>query len=312
MNMDSKKVLAVVNLNPKVREYLDSNGYEVVDENGIGDGKGIEVVMSSGKGKVPKALMDRLPDLRMIDNFGVGYDGVDVAECRARGIGICVTAGVLTEDVADLGVALALALCRRIPQSDALVRCGSYGEGLKPKQGVKLSGKRAGIAGLGRIGHALAQRLSAFSMRISYYDAYASEPKYEKMPDLQSLARGCDILFICAAATPSNRNMIDAGVLNALGPSGMLVNIARGSLVDEKALCDAVTSGAIAGAALDVYANEPNVPKALIASDRTVLTPHIASNTKETRELMADTVIGNLKAFEERGELVNNALAPRR
>lgn len=312
MNMDSKRILAVVKLNPKVKEYLDSKGYEVVGEDGIGDGGGIEVVMSSGKGKVPKALIDRLPDLKMIDNFGVGYDGVDVAECRARGIGICVTAGVLTEDVADLGVSLALALCRKIPQSDAFVRCGSYGEGLKPKQGVKLSGKRAGIAGLGRIGHALAQRLAAFNMQISYFDAYANEPRYQRMPDLESLARGCDILFICAAATPKNHNMVDAKVLTALGPSGMLVNIARGSLVDEKALCDAVTSGAIAGAALDVYASEPNVPKALIASDRTVLTPHIASNTKETRELMADTVISNLKAFEERRELVNNALASRR
>jgi hydroxypyruvate reductase len=307
----SKKILSVVKLNPKVREYLDAAGYEVVDEQGIGDGSGIRVVMSSGKGRVPKALLDRLPDLRMIDNFGVGYDGVDVAECRRRGIGICITAGVLTDDVADLGVALALALCRRIPSSDAFVRCGSYGEGLKPAQGVKLSGKRAGIAGLGRIGHALAHRLEGFSMKISYFDKYASDPKYEKQPDLVSLASACDILFICAAATPQNRNMVDARVLKALGPGGMLVNIARGSLVDEKALCDAVSSGAIAGAALDVYASEPSVPEELINSTRTVLTPHIASNTKETRQLMADTVIANLKAFEERGELLNNALAPR-
>ncbi len=308
----NKRILTVVKLNPKVREYLDSKGYEVIGEDAIGDGKGIEVLMSSGKGRVPRALLDRLPDLRMIDNFGVGYDGVDVEECRARGIGICVTAGMLTEDVADLGVALALALCRKIPQSDAFVRCGSYGEGLKPRQGVKLSGKHAGIVGLGRIGHALAQRLSGFSMRISYFDAYANEPKYEKAPDLISLAMECDIVFICAAATKENRGMVNAAVLNALGPSGMLVNIARGSLVDEKALCDAVKSGGIAGAALDVYEREPNVPRELIASDRTVLTPHIASNTKETRELMADTVIGNLRAFEDRGELVNNALAPRR
>ncbi|MGN0908221.1 MAG: 2-hydroxyacid dehydrogenase [Succinivibrio sp.] len=310
--MNSKKILTVVKLNPKVGEYLDSEGYEVLDQGSIGEGRGIEVLMSSGKGRVPKDLLDRLPDLKMIDNFGVGYDGVDVQECRRRGIGICVTAGVLTDDVADLGVALALALCRKIPQSDAFVRCGSYGEGLKPRQGVKLSGKRAGIAGLGRIGHALARRLEGFSMSISYYDEHACDDKYQKQPDLATLASECDILFICAAATAQNRNMVDAKVLNALGPSGMLVNIARGSLVDEKALCDAVTSGAIAGAALDVYASEPQVPDALIVSDRTVLTPHIASNTKETRELMAQTVIANLKAFAERGELLNNALAPRR
>lgn len=306
--MSKKRILSVVKLNPEVEAYVKER-YELVTPDTLGmDGGGIEVILSSGKGRVPRELMDRLPDLKMIDNFGVGYDGVDADECRKRGIGICVTAGVLTEDVADLGVALALALCRRIPSSDSFVRDGRYGKGQKATTGTKFSEKRAGIAGLGRIGHALARRLEGFSMRVAYTDRYCIDDKYQRYPDIKTLAQNSDILFICAAATEENHKMVNSEVLKALGPSGMLVNIARGSLVDEKALCDAITNGGIAGAALDVYENEPEVPQALIKSDRTVLTPHIASNTRETRALMAKVVIENLRTFEERGELPNNVL----
>lgn len=274
----------------------------------------IEVLLTNGTGKAPKELLDRLPNLKLIDDFGVGFDGIDVAECKRRNITVCTTPGVLTEDVADLALAHILALSRQICRAHHEVVSGAWSSGQKKLGlGHKVSGKRVGIVGLGRIGKAVAQRCHGFNMQLCFYDRFLSEdqaradltkligvaPKLTQYHSLVELAQNSDYLVVCAAATPENHGLINEEVLTALGPTGALINIARGVLVDEAALVKVLQEGKLGGAGLDVFAQEPHVPQALLTMPNVVLTPHIASATLETRELMANIVIGNLKAFRE-------------
>ncbi len=254
---------------------------------------------------VTAEMMNRLPKLEILAGFGVGYDRFDLKAAKARGVVVTNTPDVLTDDVADLAIGLMIATLRRIAALDRFVRAGRWAAGEMLALAHKASGKRLGIVGLGRIGRAIARRAEGFAMTIAYTGprAHADAP-YRHVADLVQLARDSDVLVVSCRADPSTRRMIDAGVLQALGPNGILVNIARGSLVDEAALVAALKSGALGGAGLDVYADEPRVAPELFQLDNVVLLPHVGSATEETRRAMADLVIANLEShFAGRGPL---------
>jgi lactate dehydrogenase-like 2-hydroxyacid dehydrogenase len=255
----------------------------------------VRAVVTGGQIGCSNALMEALPQLGIIAINGVGVDKVDLEFAQARGVRVTTTPGTLTEDVADLAVALMLALLRDIPGSDAYVRAGHWQRGPRALA-RKVSGRRFGIVGMGQIGAAIAARLAPFGT-VSYYGPHRKDAPYHFEPDLLQLARDCSVLVLSCPATPATRHLINGPVLEALGPEGYLVNVARGAVVDEPALCKALSSGGIAGAALDVFADEPRVPLELLQSSRAVLTPHVASSTVETRRAMAELVLANLDAF---------------
>ncbi len=256
----------------------------------------IRAIAASGESKLPREFLARLPSLELISVFGVGYDGVDVAAARERGIGVTHTPNVLNDEVADLALALMLAVSRRIPQADRYVREGHWPSGPMPLA-RKMSGARLGIVGLGRIGLAIARRAEAFAMTIAY-TARSPKPEspYRYLPSAEALAAEVDFLVVITPGGAGTRKLIDARVLAALGPEGYLVNVARGSVVDEAALIEALQKRTIAGAGLDVFESEPNVPDALKALDNVVLTPHVGSATWQTRQAMSDLAFGNLAA----------------
>ncbi|HET9977047.1 MAG TPA: 2-hydroxyacid dehydrogenase [Burkholderiaceae bacterium] len=257
----------------------------------------IRAICGSGESKVSAELVARLPALEIVSIMGVGYDGVDVAACKARGVLVTHTPDVLNDDVADLALALALAIARRLPQADRFVRDGKWPAGPMPLA-VKLSGSRMGIVGMGRIGQAIAKRAQAFGMPIAY-TARSAKPElpYAFHATPAALAAASDFLVVITPGGAATRKLIDAAVLKALGPQGYLVNVARGSVVDEAALIEALQQGTIAGAALDVFENEPHVPDALRVLDNVVLAPHIGSATRATRGAMAALAFENLRAF---------------
>jgi lactate dehydrogenase-like 2-hydroxyacid dehydrogenase len=246
---------------------------------------------------VPNVTLGRLPALGIVAINGVGFDRVDLEYARTRAIRVTNTPDVLTADVADLALGLVISMLRDVPAADRYVREGKWLAGPMPL-GRKVSGRRFGIIGFGRIGSAIAARLAALGPVA--YCASAPKPEhaqYRFIPDPVQLARESDVLILAAAVTASSRRMVGAQVLDALGPEGYLVNIARGTLIDQAALIAALQERRIAGAALDVYDDEPNVPEALRALPNVVLTPHIGSATHETRAGMARMVLANLDAF---------------
>lgn len=247
-------------------------------------------------GSVDAALMDRLPKLEIIANFGVGYDTIDTPAAKARNIRVTNTPGVLDDAVAETAMALMIALARQVPAADRFVREGKWEQGNFPFT-TELRGATVGILGLGRIGKEIAARAQAFKMRIVYHgrQRQPTEP-HLYYDDLEAMARDCDWLVIVAPGGPATQGIVSRQVLEALGPKGRLVNVARGSLVDEAALIDMLQSGGIAGAGLDVFADEPRVPAALRELDNVVLTPHYASATRTTRNAMGALVVANLDA----------------
>lgn len=256
----------------------------------------LQAIATGGEFRLGAELMDRMPALRLISVFGVGYDGIDVAAAHARGIAVTHTPDVLTDEVADLAIGLMLAVARRIPQADRFVRADAWPQGGFPLT-RKVSGARLGIVGLGRIGQAIASRAQAFGMSIGYTArTRRDDSPYTWYPDATALAGAADFLLVITPGGALTRHLIDARVLAALGPRGFLINVARGSVVDQDALIQALERGAIAGAALDVFADEPHVPQALLACDNVVLTPHMASGTWETRTAMAQLALDNLLA----------------
>ncbi|MDP9095824.1 MAG: 2-hydroxyacid dehydrogenase [Pseudomonadota bacterium] len=260
-------------------------------------GAAIDGVVTGGHLGIPNTLVAGLPQVRVIGINGVGYDRVDLDFMREKGIRVSNTPDVLTDDVADLAIGLTLSLLRRLPQAHQHVLAGKWPQG-EMKLARKLSGKRVGIIGFGRIGRAVAKRLGGFTDKISYTDRVEQQDApFTFYPDAVALAKEVDILIVCAAASASTRKLVDRAVLEAIGPTGFLVNIARGSIVDEAALVDALRDHVIAGAALDVFEDEPNVPAALREMDNVVLTPHIASGTHETRRAMGELMLDNLDAF---------------
>jgi lactate dehydrogenase-like 2-hydroxyacid dehydrogenase len=251
-------------------------------------------IATGGHVGCPAELMQALPALAVISINGVGVDKVDLALAAERGVQVATTPGVLTADVADLAVGLVIALLRDIPAADAFVRAGAWPGGDKPLA-RRVSGCRFGIVGMGQIGLATAQRLAAFGP-VAYTGPRSKPVPYAYYAALPELAGAVDVLVLTLPANPQTRHMVDARVLDALGPKGYLVNVARGAVVDEAALITALQAGRIAGAALDVFEDEPNVPAALRQHPRVVLTPHMATATVETRLQMADRVLANLDA----------------
>lgn len=259
-------------------------------------GDTVRAVITGGHLGISNAMLARLPALGIVAINGVGFDRVDLEEARRRGVRVSNTPDVLTDDVADLAIGLLIALLRRLPHGDRHVRAGLWPQANRPLA-RKVSGRRFGILGLGRIGRAVAARLSGFGGSIAYTDQAALDVPFAFHPDAAALASACDVLIVTASASAATRGLVGRAVLDALGPDGVLVNVARGSIVDEPALIAALRDGRIAGAALDVFADEPNVPDALRAMDNVVLTPHVASGTVETREAMGRLVLANLDAF---------------
>jgi lactate dehydrogenase-like 2-hydroxyacid dehydrogenase len=256
----------------------------------------IRAIAASGESKVPRELIAQLPALEIVSVFGVGYDGIDVAAARERGIAVTHTPNVLNDEVADLAMALVLAVSRRLIEADRYVRTGAWAKGPMPLA-RKVSGARMGIVGLGRIGKAIARRAESFGMSIAYTARTAkADAPYPYFATAEALAREVDFLVVITPGGAATRKLIDAKVLAALGKKGYLVNVARGSVVDEQALVEALRAGTIAGAGLDVFENEPNVPAELLALDNVVLTPHVGSATWQTRQAMADLSFGNLQA----------------
>lgn len=257
----------------------------------------VRAVVGGGESKVPRTLMDQMPALEIVSIMGVGYDGVDVPAALERKVPVTHTPNVLNDEVADLAIGLMLSIARRIPQADQYVRAGRWAaEGPMPLA-RKVSGARLGIVGLGRIGQAIASRAEAFGMSIAY-TARSAKPElaYAFFPSAEALAAQVDFLVAITPGGQGTRHLINADVLKALGPRGYLINVARGSVVDEAALVAALQGGVIAGAALDVFEKEPHPLQALLGLDNVVLTPHMASATLQTRTAMADLAVANLRA----------------
>ena len=255
----------------------------------------VRAVAGSGDSKVSAELMAQLPALELISIMGVGYDGVDVAAAKARGVMVTHTPNVLNDDVADLAISLMLCAARQLPAADRFVRSGQWLKGPMPLA-RKMSGARLGLVGMGRIGQAIAQRAQAFGMQIAYHTRTPkADVPYAHHADLLSLARDSDFLVLITPGGAGTRHLVNAQVLQALGPKGILVNVARGSVVDEAALIEALEGGVIGGAALDVFEDEPRVPQRLMDLPQVVLVPHIGSATGQTRQAMADLAFGNVR-----------------
>ncbi len=259
--------------------------------------KNARAICTNGGVGASGEIIDALPQLEIIACYGVGVDAIDLPRAKQRGIPVTTTPDVLTADVADLAVALMLTTTRRVVRGDTYVRSLEWANLGEMPLTRTMSGKKVGIVGLGRVGQAVAKRLSAFDMQVSYTSRSTKpELSYPFVADLLELATSSDFLVITAAGGSSSRHLVNQAVLEALGPQGILVNVARGSVVDEVALVAALESGKLGGAGLDVFANEPHVPAALLKLDQVVLMPHHASGTLETRTAMGDLVIANLAA----------------
>jgi lactate dehydrogenase-like 2-hydroxyacid dehydrogenase len=260
-------------------------------------GASIDAVITGGHTGISRAMLEQLPSLKVVAINGVGTDAVDLAYCRERALPVTATLGALTQDVADLAIGLLIAACRNLCGGDRFVREGQWE--LHPQPSAiplarRFSGMRVGIVGMGRVGRAVAVRAAAFGCALAYTDLRAMDDvPYRFIPSLPDLARESDALVLCAAADQAE-GIVDAAVLDALGPRGFLVNVARGRLVNEADLTQALAEGRIAGAGLDVFVDEPHVPQALRQSDRTTLQAHRASATWETRTAMGEMVLASI------------------
>lgn len=253
--------------------------------------------MALRKTKVDARLLDALPALEIISSYSAGLDNVDVQAVKARGIVLENTSHVLAEDVANTAVGLALALTRDFINADAFVRSGQWPLRGQYVLGRSISRMRVGLVGLGTIGSAIARRLAAFGSRVAYFGPTRKPVDLQYYEDVAALAADSDLLILTCPLSPATYHLVDARVLDALGPRGFLVNIARGPVVDEQALIAALAAGRLAGAALDVFEHEPAVPAALVSDRRLVLTPHIGSATEESRRAMAENVVDSLARY---------------
>ncbi len=263
-------------------------------------GAEVRAVASTGpKAAIDEAWMRRLPNLEIVASYGVGYDHIDARSAGERGIIVTHTPGVLDDEVADVAMALTIMTVRRLPQAERYLRDGHWVNAPFPLT-ASLRGRTMGILGLGRIGKAIARRAEAFGVEIVYSGRRRqADVPYRYFSSPTEMAAACDILMVAAPGGPETRRIVDAGVLRALGPDGVLVNIARGSLVDEPALIEALRDGVILAAGLDVFEHEPAVPAGFLALDNVVLLPHVGSASHKTRSAMAQCVLDNLVAWSE-------------
>jgi lactate dehydrogenase-like 2-hydroxyacid dehydrogenase len=255
------------------------------------------VIATSHHAVVDAALMRRLPQLQIVASFGVCYDHIDAAWAGEHGIMVTHTPGVLDDEVADIAMALTLATVRQLPQAERYLREGQWPGGAY-RLTASLRGRTMGILGLGRIGKAIARRAAPFGLGVVYHGrSQQMDAPFLYYPTLLGMAEACDILMVAAPGGAGTRHIVDRAILEALGADGILVNVSRGSLVDEAALISALQQGKLLGAGLDVFENEPNVPAALLALDNAVLLPHVGSASTHTRQAMADLMIDNLNSW---------------
>jgi hydroxypyruvate reductase len=272
--------------------------YELADDQPAGGPRpGIRMAVTTAMHGAQAALFDRLPDLRLLSSQGTGLERIDLAAAARRGIAVAYTPDVMTEDVADAAIGLMYGAARLVAEADRFVRAGRWGrERMRP--GLSLHRKTAGIVGMGRIGQAIARRCAGLGMEVAWT---GPRPKpdlpYAYLDGLPQLAERADVLMLALAAAPGTERMVDAAVLRALGPKGLLVNIARGTVVDEAALIAALQDGSIAGAGLDVFATEPALDPRFLALDNVVLAPHSASITQETRAALVVRILADIQAF---------------
>lgn len=312
MSISARRVLQIGPLKPSLAVTLRTDYQSYTLPNGddrdaflAEHAAEITAIVVSGVTRVDPNLMAALPNLKAVVNFGVGYDNIDVDAAAARGIGVSNTPDVLDDCVADTAVGLLIDTMRRFSAADRYLRAGRWAVDGNYPLTHQVSGSHVGILGLGRIGGAIATRLTAFGCAISYHNRrQVPDSPYQYVDSPVELARQVQVLVVAAAGGAGTRHLVDREVLTALGSDGYLVNIARGSVIDQDALVDALVHGRLAGAGLDVFTDEPNVPAALTKLDNVVLLPHVASGTVETRAAMEALVLANLDRFLQSGQLV--------
>jgi hydroxypyruvate reductase len=290
-------VLQLVKLRPEVQKELEAR-YRVHGREDLDKVAGVvrAVVTNGHSGPAPEVI-DRLAKLEIIASASVGYDGIPVEYARSKGIPVTNTPEVLNDDVADLAIGLMIMTARRLVASDRYVRAGRWAKEGDYPLAAKASRKRVGILGMGRIGKAIAQRAVAMNNTIAYHTRKPVEDvPYQHYSDLVELAKNSDFLIVIIPATPETSKIVSKAVIAALGSDGILINVARGAVVDEDALVAALKSGELGGAGLDVFINEPQVPTELFAMDNVTLLPHVGSATFETRRAMSQLVLDNLDA----------------
>lgn len=289
------------------RDFTVHNRWEIkdIDAWAASNADKVRGIITTGVYGTDNAVLDRLSNLQVVTSFGVGYDAVDTTYLAKRGIKLSNTPDVLNNAVAETALALMLCVSRKISEAERFVRAGKWASGKFPL-GNDLSGKTCGIVGLGKIGKTIAKRAAAFDMNIAYLRRGQPYPdvSYTHYSDLQELAKASDYLIVIVPGGPETQHLINRDVLKALGSKSYLINVARGSVVDEQALVASLLEKEIAGAGLDVFEDEPNVPAELLTLDSVVLTPHIGSGTFETRQAMADLVFANISGYFDNGTLV--------
>ncbi len=290
------KLLVVTTIPPDLRAAL-AQRYPLSDMSENASAAGCTVAVTTSMRGFDRALFDRVPELRLIVCNGAGLDGIDLAEARVRKVAVCHTPDELAEDVAEAAIALTYAIMRRVAEADRFVRAGRWQkERMAPSR--RVAGKHMGIVGLGRIGRRVAQRSEGIGMTVAYFGRRrVPDVAYPFVPSLHDLAAEADVLVLSCPGGEATSGLVDRDVLARLGPEGYLVNVSRGSVVDEPALLEALENRTIAGAALDVFAREPDLDPRFAALDNVVLAPHSASITHETRAAMLGRLLGDIEAF---------------
>ncbi|KAJ0253322.1 D-isomer specific 2-hydroxyacid dehydrogenase [Hirschfeldia incana] len=266
----------------------------------------IRAVVNMGMLKIDADLLSHLPSLQLLVCTSVGIEHIDLAECNRRGIAVTNAGEAFSDDVADCAVGLLISVLRRIPSADHYVRSGEWAKSGDFQLGIKLSGKRVGILGLGSIGSFIAKRLEPFGCIISYYSTSQKQSvPYRYYPDVLSLAANNDVIILCCALTDQTRHIVNREVMESLGKKGVIINVGRGGLIDEKELVKCLVDGVIGGAGLDVFEKEPGVPVELFGLDNVVLSPHAAMATPGSLDNIAQLAVGNLKAFFSNQPLIS-------
>lgn len=276
---------------------------KLLDPQGEPPSGNFTAILTRSNTQIPQELLEKMPAVQMVATCGVGYDNLPLGYLKTHGIKASNTPGVLNDAVCELAIGMLFGLLRRIPEAQEYVKSSAWSKAPFTIT-TTLAGKCVGIAGMGRIGQDLAKRLEPFKVKLAYTGPTQKELPYEYFSDIKSLAKASDILILACPASPETEKMINAEVLQSLGPNGYLINIARGSVVDESALLVALQQKKIAGAALDVFENEPNPNVDFLNIDNVLLTPHIGSATSETRQLMTNLAIDNLEAFYNKKPLL--------
>jgi lactate dehydrogenase-like 2-hydroxyacid dehydrogenase len=287
-------------MNPVVAEGLDGKVelirlWESPDPDAVlAERRDDIVAVATGGTRIDGEFLDRLPAVRIVASFGVGYDQIDATAAAERGVVVTNTPGVLDDEVADTALGLLLMTVRELPQAERYLRAGKWQDGPYPLTKATLHGRRMGILGLGRIGQAIADRVEPFGVSVAYHNRRRKDVDYHYYPSLVEMARDVDILMIVIPGGDDTRHLVNAEVLEALGPDGILINVARGTVVDESALVDALRDGTILSAGLDVFEAEPTVHPGLLDLPNAVLLPHVGSATIPTRNAMGNLVVENL------------------